>query len=142
MSTEENVAIVHRFAQVWSPGNLQLLDELASPDIVVTYPIPPEPMQGPEAFKAMLTELFVGLPDAVVTVDDTVAEGDKVGCRWSMEATHEGPLFGFPATGKRIRIWGLTFYRIAGGKVVEETGIGNTLSLLQQLGAVIGPPQP
>jgi steroid delta-isomerase-like uncharacterized protein len=141
MSTEQNVAIAHRFAQVWSPGNLHLLDELASPEIVVSYPMPPEPMRGPEAFKAFLTELFVGLPDAVVAVNDTVSEGDKVACRWTMQATHEGPLFGFPATGKRIQIWGFTFYRIADGRIIEETGIGNTLSLLQQLGAVIGPPQ-
>lgn len=141
MSTEENKAIAERFAQIWSAGGLHLVDELAAPDIVVSYPIPPEPMRGPEAFKAFLSELVAGLPDVSVTVDDIFAEGDKVACRWTMTGTHDGPLFGFPASGKRVEISGFTHYRIAGGKVVEETGAGNSLGLLQQLGAVVGPPQ-
>jgi steroid delta-isomerase-like uncharacterized protein len=96
-------------------------------------------MHGTEAFKTFLSELIAGLPDATVTVDDTIAEDDKVACRWTMRGTHEGPLLGFPPTGKPVNISGFTFYRIDGGKVVEETGIGNTLSLMQQLGAVIAP---
>jgi steroid delta-isomerase-like uncharacterized protein len=141
MSIEENKAIAHRFGQVWSSGNLHLIDELASPDIVVSYPVPPEPIRGAEAFKAFLTQFFTGLPDSMVTVDDIIAEGDQVACRWTMRATHEGPLFGFPATGRQVQISGFTFYRITGGKVVEESGAGNTIGLMQQLGAVIGPPQ-
>ncbi len=142
MSTKENTTIAHRFAQVWAAGGLHIVDELAAPDIVVSYPIPPEPIRGAEAFKAFLTELTAGLPDVAVTVDDTIAEGDRVACRWTMRGTHEGPLFGFPPTGKSVQISGLTFYRIAGGKVVEETGVGNSLGLLQQLGAVVAPAQP
>jgi steroid delta-isomerase-like uncharacterized protein len=98
-------------------------------------------MRTAEAFKAFLSELFAGLPDAAVTVDDTIAEDDKVACRWTWRGTHKGVLFGFPPTGKPIQISGFTFYRIANGKVVEETGIGNTLGLMQQLGAVVAPPQ-
>ena len=141
MSTKDNKAIAHRFAQVWSAGCLHIVDELAAPDIVVSYPMPPEPIRGTEAFKVFLTELIAGLPDVKVTVDDTIAEGDQVACRWTWRGTHEGPLFGFPPTGKPVQISGFTFYRIAGGKVVEETGIGNTLSLMQQLGAVVAPAQ-
>lgn len=140
MSTEDNKAIAHRFAQVWAAGGLHIVDELAAPDIVVSYPIPPEPIRSAEAFKAFLTELITGLPDATITVDDMIAEDDKVACRWTMRGTQEGPLFGFPPTGRSIQISGFTFYRIASGKVVEETGIGNTLGLMQQLGADIAPP--
>jgi steroid delta-isomerase-like uncharacterized protein len=96
-------------------------------------------MHGTEAFKTFLSELLAGLPDAMITVGDTIAEDDKAACRWTMRGTHEGPLYGFPPTGKPVNISGFTFYRIDGGKVVEETGIGNTLSLMQQLGAVIAP---
>ena len=135
MSTEDNKAIANRFAQVWAAGCLHIVDELAAPDLVVSYPMPPEPIRGPEAFKAFLTELIAGLPDVTVTVDDTIAEGDKVACRWTWSGTHKGPLFGFPPTGKPVQISGFTFYRIANGKVVEETGIGNTLSLIEQLRA-------
>ncbi len=141
MSIEENKAIAERFAQVWTAGGLHVVDELAAPDIVVSYPIPPEPMRGVEAFKAFLSELVAGLPDVTVTVDELIAEGEKVACRWTMTGTHDGPLFGFPASGRPVQISGFTHYRIAGGKVVEETGAGNSLGLLQQLGAVIGPPQ-
>jgi len=139
VSTEENIAIARRFAQVWAAGGLHIVDELASPEILVSYPLPPEPLRGAEAFKAFLTEWIGGLPDASVTVDDMVAEGDKVACRWTMRGTQEGPLFGFPPTGRSVQFSGFTFYRIAGGKVVEESGIGNTLGLMQQLGADIAP---
>jgi steroid delta-isomerase-like uncharacterized protein len=139
VSTKENKAIAHRFAQVWTAAGLHILDELAAPDIVVSYPIPPEPLRGAEAFKDFLMEVIAGLPDASVTVDDTIAEGDRVACRWTLRGTHDGPLFGFPPSGKSVQVSGFTFYRIAGGKVVEETGIGNTLGLMQQLGVVIAP---
>ena len=115
MSTRENKAIAHRFGQVWAAGGLDIVDELAAPDIVVTYPVPPEPIRGAEAFKAFLTEVLAGLPDAEVSVDDTIAEGDKVACRWTMRGTHEGPLFGFPASGKAVEVSGMTFFRIADG---------------------------
>lgn len=141
MNTGDNVAIAHRFAQAWAAGGQHIVDELAAPDIVVSYPMPPEPIVGVEAFKAFLTELFAGLPDNSVSVDETVAEGDRVACRWTMRGTHNGELFGFPATGRSVQISGFTIYRIANGKVVEETGAGNTLGLLQQLGATVGPPQ-
>jgi steroid delta-isomerase-like uncharacterized protein len=139
VTTTENKAIAHRFAQVWAAGGLHIVDELAAPDITVTYPMPPEPIRGAEAFKAFLAGVIAGLPDATVTVDESIAEDDKVACRWTMRGTHTGPFFGFPATNKVIQISGFTFYRIAGGKVIEETGMGNSLSLMQQLGAIIAP---
>lgn len=139
MGTKENKAIVSRFAQVWAAGCLDIVDELAAPDIVVSYPIPPEPIRGAEAFKDFLTEVIAGLPDATVTVDDMIAEGDRVACRWTMRGTHKGPLFGFPPSGRSVQVSGFTFYRIAGGKVIEEMGIGNALSLMQQIGAVAVP---
>lgn len=139
MSTEENRAIAHRFAQVWTAGNLHLVDELAAPDIVVSYPHPPEPIRGAEEFKAFLGVVYAGLADAVVTVDEMLAAGDKVACRWTMSATHKGPWFGFPATGKAVQLSGFTFYCMANGKVVEETGMGDALGLLMQMGAEIRP---
>ena len=131
----------HRFAQAWAAGGLHIVDELAAPDLIVSYPLPPEPIRGAEAFKAFLAQFLAGLPDSTVTVDDTIAEGNRVACRWTMRGTHKGSLFGFPPTGRSVQISGFTFYRLANGKVVEETGIGNTLSLMQQLGAVVAPAQ-
>ena len=141
MSTIENKAIASRFAQVWAVGGLPIVDELAAPDIVVSYPFPPEPIRGAEAFKGFLRQFFEALPDVTVLVDDMIAEGEKVAVRWTFRGTHQGPLLSLSPTGRSVQVSGLTFYRIIGGKVVEETGIGNTLGLLQQLGAVAPPAQ-
>ena len=137
MSIEDNKAVAHRFGQVWSAGGMHIVDELAAPDLIVSYPIYPQPIRGAGEFKAKLAEFIAGLPDVTVTVDDTIAEDDRVACRWTIRGTHKGPLFGYPPTGRPVHISGYTFYRIAGGKVVEETGIGNTLGLMQQIGAVV-----
>ena len=139
MSVRENKAIASRFAQAWAAGGLQIVDELAAPDIVVSYPFPPEPIRGAEAFKDFLRQFVEALPDVTVVVDDMIAEGEKVAVRWTFRGTHEGPLLGLPPTGRPVQVSGLTFYRIIDGKVVEETGIGNTLGLMQQLGAVVPP---
>ncbi len=141
MRTEDNKAIARRFAQVWAAGCLHIVDELAAPDIVVSYPFPPEPIRGAEAFKGFLRQFVEALPDVTVVVDDMIAEGDKVAVRWTFRGTHDGPLLGLPATGRRVQVSGFAFYRIIGGKVVEETGIGNTLGLMQQLGAAVVPAQ-
>jgi steroid delta-isomerase-like uncharacterized protein len=134
MSVEANKAIARRFAQVWAPGNFAILDELAAPDLVVSYPVPPDPIHGPEAFKILLGQIFGGLPDATVSVDEEIAEADKVAVGWTLRGTHKGELLGIPPTNRSVEVTGITFYRIAGGKVVEERGIGNTLGLLRQLG--------
>jgi steroid delta-isomerase-like uncharacterized protein len=135
-NTFENKKIVQRFAEVWSAGGLAIVDELASPDILVAYPFPPEPMRGREAFKDFLAKFFAALPDVTVSVDDMVAEGDKVAARWSFRGTHNGPLFGCPPTGRTVEGSGQAFYRVIDGKVVEEIGVGNTLGVLLQIGAV------
>lgn len=136
MSSRDNKAIARRFAQVWAAGGMPIVDELAAPDIVVSYPVYPEPLRGPEQFKAALGEFVAAFPDLSVEVDYLVSEGDTVAARWTLRGTHQGELFGIAATGKAVCMSGMSFLRIAGGKVVEERGIGNTLGLLQQLGAM------
>ena len=139
MSVEANKAIARRFAQVWAPGNFAIVDELASPDLIVSYPVPPEPIHGPEAFKAFLAQFYAGLPDASVSIDEEIAEADKVAVRWTVRGAHKGELLGILPTNRLVELAGMTFYRIAKGKVVEERGIGNTVGLLQQLGAFPSP---
>lgn len=139
MSTEANRETARRFAEVWTPEGLHFLDELAAPDIVVSYPVPPEPMRGVEAFRSFLESVFEGIPDAALTIEELVAEGDTVAGRWTWGGTHTGPLFGIPATGKRLKVTGFTFYRIADGKVTRESGMGAP-SLMEQLAGAVGPP--
>jgi steroid delta-isomerase-like uncharacterized protein len=136
MSTEENKAIARRFAQVWNRGGTEVIDELAAPDLVVSYPLFPAEIHGPAAFKELLAGVYKAFPDLGLRVDDIIAEGDKVAARWTTWGTHQGDMPGLPATGKRAEWTGITIYRIADGKVVEERGEEDGLRMLRQLGAI------
>jgi predicted ester cyclase len=75
-------------------------------------------------------------PDLQITVEDQLAEGDKVPTRWKARGTHDGEFAGIPPTGKQGMVTGTTISRIAAGKIVEERSNWNTLGLLQPLGVV------
>jgi len=77
-----------------------------------------------------------GLPDVEVVSEDVIAEGDKAVVRWTGRGTHQGVLLGIPPTGKQVTWTGMTIYRIADGKIVEERGEEDALGFLQQLGVV------
>jgi steroid delta-isomerase-like uncharacterized protein len=136
MATDENKEIARRFAQVWNKGGTEIIDELAAPDLVVSYPLLPEDLHGPEAFKQCIVALYNAFPDLGLRIDDLIAEGDKVAGRWTIWGTHQGDLPGLPATGKRAEWTGITIYRIVDGKVVEERGEEDALGALQQLGVI------
>ena len=89
-----------------------------------------------EAWVAMLDTAF---PDRQVTIEDVVAEGDRVVTRWSSTGTHVGEYMGAPATGKRIKTTAITIYRFEGGKAVEGWTEYNSLDMMQQLGVVPSP---
>src|SRR5215207_5498285 len=82
-----------------------------------------------------------GLPDLQVTIEELVAEGDKVAVRRSYAGTHRGELLGIPATGKQVRISGISIFRLAGGKIAEHWEQLDRLALMQQLGALPTPGQ-
>lgn len=142
MSTEENKVIARRFIQVWGQGSLDTLDELASPNFSVYYPVLKQPIDGPEAFKQLLMGARSAVPDAALEFLDEIAEGDKVVVRWTVHGTHQGVFLGIPPTGKLVTWSGITIYRIASGKVVEERGEEDALGLMQQLGVIPMPGQP
>jgi steroid delta-isomerase-like uncharacterized protein len=78
-------------------------------------------------------------PDLKITVEDQIAEGDKVVTRWTAEGTHDGDLPGLPASGRSSTVTGIGIDRIEGGKIVEAWGNWDTLGMLQQLGAIPAP---
>jgi steroid delta-isomerase-like uncharacterized protein len=140
VSIQENKAIARRFIQAWSADNLGIVDDLAATDITVWYSHFSEPIQGAAAFKQMLNQTFTSFPDMQITADELLAEGNKVVVRWTYTATHrKGEVFGIPPRGERVSVSGITVYRIADGKVVEEVGVADALSLMLQLGAVPAP---
>jgi steroid delta-isomerase-like uncharacterized protein len=136
--TEENKAIALRFLQAWSATAGPVVDELADPAITVSYTHFPEALRGREAFKKLLSDTLYCFPDLQIHAGDIVAEGDMVALKWTYTGTHENAeLFGVAPSGKRVRVSGVTFYRIRGGKVVEESGVVDTIALIRQLGGAL-----
>lgn len=127
MATDNNKDVVRRFiTEVLAGGQLDRIDELVAPGYVNRAF-----GAGLEAFKQMLTGLSAALPDRRYDIEDLVAEGDAVVARFTSE-TRDG-------SGKTISYRGLTFYRLAGGKIVEDDPI-TTPDLAQELGALLGSP--
>ena len=140
MSAEENKKVVQRFWGVWEEENfVDLIDELLAPDYVNHSPGMPDQLAGPEGVKAVVSMFRSGMPDLRVTIDEMIAEGDKVATRYTIEGTHEGDLFGVPPTGRRVSIESITVERVSGGKIREHRRITDTLDMMQQLGVVPEP---
>jgi steroid delta-isomerase-like uncharacterized protein len=134
MSVDENKALARRFLQVWAPGNLSLLDELAAPEIMVIYPVLGEPVRGAVAFKQLLAHFHAACPDVEISVQEQIAEGDIVVTRWRVKGTHRGELLGISPTGRSLAWTGITIHRLVGGRVVEERGEEDALGLMRQIG--------
>ena len=143
MSTEENKALARRlydaFNQAIRTGDFAALSMVLSADTVDHNPNPGQ-APGLEGVKQVFGGFRAAFPDLTLTVEDMIAEGDKVVSRLTIRATHRGDFQGIPATGKQVTQTGIDILRIAGGKVVERWGEFDNLGLLQQLGVVPPPP--
>lgn len=143
MSAEQNKANYRRFMEeVWNRNNLAVVDEIASPDLVVHY-LPPGTPPGGETIKQSLASLRAAFPDLEITFENLIAEGDKVAVHCKMTGTHRGPFHSktlIPATGRRVSVEGVEMWRFNDeGKWVELTGGFDQLALLQQLGVIPEP---
>jgi predicted ester cyclase len=137
MELEKNKAIARRFSQVWGTGDLKIVDELASPELTVRFPVFPDVIKGIAAFKETLTRLRSAFGNADIQIEEEIAEGDKVVLRWSFSGTHQAEFTpGIRPTGKRLKWTGISIYRIVDGKVVEERGEEDYLGILRQLGLI------
>ncbi len=142
MTTEANKANARRFVdEVVNRGNLALIDELTAPNFVdhAAPPGVPATTEGAKAFFAMLREAF---PDLHTTIDDQIAEGDRVVQRTTAHGTMKGDFQGMPASGKEATWEAIHILRFADGKTVEHWAVTDTLSMLQQLGFAEAPGQP
>jgi steroid delta-isomerase-like uncharacterized protein len=138
MSIEENKAIVRRyFAECWQQGNIAKTDEFIAADAVSHSPFVQQ--RGPEGWKHVLTMVLTAFPDRDTTVEDVIAEGDKVVVRWTTRATNKGSFMGMPPTGKQATYGGIDIYRVADGKIVEHWDQVDALGMMQQLGMIPAP---
>jgi len=141
MSAKENKALERRFVKEWNKGKaaaMVIIDELAATDCVY-HGASGEEIHGLKGFKKSMSEFYSAFPDNHFTIDDMVAEGDKVAVRWTLTGTHKGKLSGVPPTNKKMTIWGIAIDRIAGGKFVETWERFDTAGWMQQLGLVPTP---
>jgi steroid delta-isomerase-like uncharacterized protein len=138
--SEENKALFRRmFEGAINQGNMDLIDELVAPDVVEHEGLPPGVPAGREGVKMMFTMFRGAFPDLNATIDDVIAEGDKVVARSTWSGTHQGEFMGIPATGKRVSFGVIDIMRFADGVVVEHWGQMDNLGMLQQLGVVPAP---
>jgi predicted ester cyclase len=137
METDKNKAIARRFlTEVWGKGKLDIIDNLASPTILLKYPPFPQGIRGIEAYKQEIRGFFSTFADVHLSIDEEIAEGDKVVLRWSGSVTHQGNLLGIAGTGKKIEWTGISIFHIVDGKVLEEKGEEDFLAILGQLGLI------
>lgn len=138
---EENKATLRRFHEVTSSGDAQVIaetiDEIVAPDALIHSPLPLE-AAGAEAVKqlnAMLRRVF---PDIEITIEDLIAEDDKVVSRNHVVGTHLGEYMGVPATGRRVAYDEIFIVRFARGRITETWGVVDIASQMKQLGLIPG----
>jgi predicted ester cyclase len=133
VSTENSKAIIDRLSEALRAQDLETLDELLAPEYV-NHSLG---LEGPEGYKQYCTMLFQAFPDYDETVADMIAEGDKIAVRSAWSGTHRGEFAGIAPTGNRVTdSAAFNIYRIAGGKIVEEWDLYDSLGFFQQLGII------
>jgi steroid delta-isomerase-like uncharacterized protein len=139
MSIEENKALMRRFYEEIGKGNLAVVDELIAADLVEHSPFVPGQAPGRQGTLELFTMIRTVFPDLRITVEDIVAEGDKVVSRGTFSGTHKGEFMGIAPTGKQITVGLIEIVRIVAGKMVEHWNVVDNLGMMQQLGAVPAP---
>ena len=134
--SEANKALVRRWGEEgFNMGNVDLADEVYDADVFYHEPAAGE-LKGLEVLKQFVRSWLVAFPDAQLTIENQVAEGDKVATHWTFVGTHRGTFRGIAPTGRHIKMNAMYFYRFANDKIVEIRAIVDSLGLFQQLGLV------
>jgi steroid delta-isomerase-like uncharacterized protein len=137
VSVEENRAVAHRaLEEVWNKGNLDVADEVYAAEFVQKDTSPPANLQ---TYKWYISSTRAAFPDLHITLEEVIAEGDKVVTRFSMTGTHRGMYSGLLPTGRKVTVSGVSIGRFKDGKIVELWGLLDRLSMLEQLGFVVSP---
>ena len=137
--TVENKALMLRwFEEVWNKGRAEAIDEMFAED-GLAHGLSDEsgqPLRGPAAFKEFHAKFREAFPDLVVTVEDTVAEGDKVAARCTVRGKHGGDSLGFAVTQAPTEFTGISIVRVKDGKIVEGWNNFDFMTMYKQLGVI------
>jgi steroid delta-isomerase-like uncharacterized protein len=137
MSTNDNKSVIRTFIEdVINQGRVERADDIVIEDFVELDPLPGQ-AQGREGLKEVIRQMRSAFPDICWTVDEMLAEGDKVLIRFTWSGTHEGAFLGVPATG--ITVKGMVIDRLVAGKMADSRILMDRLGMMQQLSA---PPVP
>jgi steroid delta-isomerase-like uncharacterized protein len=131
--------VVRQFIEeVINRGKIDAAEQFFWDDMVEQVPLPG---QGPgiEGLKGVLRGLKAAFPDMHWTIEEQIAEGDKVLSRFEWTGTHDGPFLGVAATHRSVKVWGMVLDRFEGGKIKATRIIMDTLGLMGQLGVIPGP---
>jgi steroid delta-isomerase-like uncharacterized protein len=141
MSVEENVELMRRwFREVWNEGRTQTIYDLLAPDAIAIGELEDgSPLRGPEEFAQFAERIRGAFPDTNIVVEDAFGADDKVVVRWSASMTHRGDHLGIPATGKPVRITGISIARISNKQIVEGWDNWDQVGMLKQIGAYASP---
>ena len=143
MSAEANKALVRRyFEDAWNKHNPALVDEIYATDFVDRSPDIPGIAHTRDGLKQFMGVYLRAFPDADITIEDQLVEGDRVVTRWTGRGTQTGEFMEMPPSGKKVAVPGVQIDRFSGGKIVEEWTLFDQLGMLQQLGAVPATKQP
>ncbi|MFO7916609.1 MAG: ester cyclase [Anaerolineae bacterium] len=142
MSVKENKATIRRFwDQVFNERDLDLIDELFTADWAY-HGAGGQELKDPEELKGFLSMYFNAFPDMHATVEDVIAEDDRVVSRATGRGTHEGELMGVAPTGKQIEVMVICITRFEDGKIAEDWELVDLFGMMQQLGVISPPGQP
>jgi steroid delta-isomerase-like uncharacterized protein len=134
-----NKATFRRFHEATNTGDAELIsktiDEIVEPDVLIRTPLPVK-TSGAQALKEVFARLHRALPDLHVTVEDLIAEGDKVVGRNSVTGTHQGDYMGLSPTGKSVTYSEIFIMRFVDGRIAETWGVVDVFSQMKQLGVI------
>lgn len=136
---EQNKELIRYFFEEWNNRKIDILNKMYAPDAKFFHPsIGTTPISFEEALEGIKI-FWQAFPDLNVTIEDLIAEGDKVVVRFIGRGTHQGDFGGFPATGNKTEAGAIEIFRIEDAKIVEAWEISDRLGLMQQLGMELKP---
>ncbi len=140
MSTESNKIVVRRFLEAFNAGNLAGVAAVCAPNVIVHNSGAPDPLNL-EGFRQLAGVFLAAFPGGKHTIEDLIAEGDKVVSRVTYRGTHTGDLMGIPPTYKSVTVSAMIIDQLADGKIVESWRLFDQMAMMQQLGVIPAPGQ-
>lgn len=141
MTTQDNKIALRRLVELLNSPAEALARELIAPSAIFYLPGKTEPLRGPIGYLTIILTLREGFPDIHWTLEELVAEDDRVAARFTIRGTHTGTFFGVSPTNRKMQVEQAGFYTFSRGQIIEERGQPDILGIIHQITPVPGVPQ-